>query len=119
MKMQLFMSRRVNFECVKDPLFKDFAMQCYGKFLRKDWGDMSDKDKEENDKAVFNGEVIMARYVYHPTLHTTGTRKDWELVIIVPEDRKFMQIIFKHELGRPRHQRQDVVLYDTCGNRLS
>lgn len=73
----------------EDENFQNFVKLCIGRYLRQDWGNLSDGDREANDLAALDGsERIFASYKY----------KDDEKVWIITEwDRSATTILFPED----------------------
>ena len=81
--------------------------QAVSKFQKGDWGDMHDKDKEENDKGKHNGEAICGFY----------KAGKYDIVVILPKERNRIDIMMKHELSKGSIHTP--VLYDGSGQRIT
>ena len=73
--------------------FADFVWRSLQRYLRGDWGDMTDGDKARNDEAVAAGEDggrIFGSYEHpeHP---------DWKVWAITESDRSCTTILFPDE----------------------
>lgn len=74
----------------KDIKFNAFIGKSFQRYMKFDWGDMEDEDKELNNKAVESGEErILAVYIYPDTKE--------EVYIITEWDRSVTTILFPHE----------------------
>ena len=73
-----------------DERFSSFVISSFERYLKCDWGDMSEEDKKANDEAVKYGDSrILAAYVYPQT-----GEKIW---IITEADRSYTTILFPEE----------------------
>lgn len=73
-----------------DEHFSSFVISSFERYLKCDWGDMSEEDKKANDEAVKYGDSrILAAYVYPQT-----GEKIW---IITEADRSYTTILFPEE----------------------
>lgn len=78
------MARGINVKMKEDEKFAQFVMDCYGRYLKQDWGDTCKEDWKMNDYAVKNGnDRIVARY--------------GNIFIITEWDRSVTTILFTHE----------------------
>lgn len=85
---RLMMTRGINDTIAEDEGFAKEVMNCLGRYIRKDWGDMCDEDKQLNDSAVINGDDrILAAY---------NTSKG-KIYIITEHDRSYTTVLFTHE----------------------
>lgn len=72
-----------------DKNFRHFVKLCVGRYLRKDWGNLSDGDREANDLAALEGdERIFASYKY---------KDDERIWIITDYDRSATTILFPED----------------------
>ena len=85
---RLVMTRGISDTIAENEVFKKEVMNCLGRYIRKDWGDMCDEDKQLNDMAVINDdERILAAY------NTT----EGKIYIITEHDRSYTTVVFSHE----------------------
>jgi len=69
--------------------FHMFVMESFfNKYVKCDWGTLSKEDKEQNDRAIIEGERIMAQY------DEPGQPRIW---IITEWDRSVTTILFPEE----------------------
>lgn len=72
-----------------DKSFRNFVKLCVGRYLRQDWGDLSDGDREANDLAALGGsERIFASYKHN---------EDEKVWIITEWDRSATTILFPED----------------------
>lgn len=69
--------------------FDRFVKTCLGRYANADWGDTCAEDRKTNDKALINGERILAVYIY-----PKSKIKIW---IITESDRSATTVLFPSE----------------------
>lgn len=76
--------------------FNNFISGCLARYLKEDWGDLDQEDKDTNDEAVKDGERILAAYNIPENieLEEDCDRKIW---IITEWDRSVTTILFPSE----------------------
>ena len=111
MQLRLFISAKAHHEIKNTPLFKEFLMESKARFIRQDWGDTSDAEKEANDRAVVMGADIAA-------LYKMKDRPSKAVVIIVPYPRGVMQILTEKELKTFKNRQRQFVIYGPDGKPL-
>lgn len=79
----------VNAQMETDNVFATFVKTSLGRYVKCDWGDLSEEDKKSNDDALDDDSRIFAAYVYPKT-----NEKIW---IITECDRSVTTILFPHE----------------------
>lgn len=85
---QLYMTKGIKTLFNESKDFRRFILECLDKYMRHDWGDLSDVDKEMNDSAIQNNDDrIFAHYN-----NTMG-----DIYIITEEDRSVTTILFTSE----------------------
>jgi len=84
---QVVMTRGVAHHCETDPENMLRITVCLRKHASGDWGDLCDDDKEENDRAVIDGDRILSAY-------KINGRKIW---IITEWDRSVTTVLFPDE----------------------
>ena len=85
---KIFMTRGINEEMASDESFEKEILKAFSRYLKKDWGEMCEEDKQINDEAVKSGNNrILAFYV---------TSKD-KIYIITEHDRSATTILFADE----------------------
>ena len=84
---RIVVTRGVADEMDESPLFAGEVAAGYDRYHRKDWGELSQEDKELNDQAIGAGERILAAY-------QTSKGKIW---IITERDRSVTTILFPGE----------------------
>jgi hypothetical protein len=52
----------VNEKVATDTAFAKHVTNSLGRFLRRDWGEMCDEDRNANDWSIDNGERVLAAY---------------------------------------------------------
>lgn len=72
---------------ISDKQFADFIAVSFRRYLKQDWGDISEEDKTLNDKALAEGTRILASYNY-------GIDKVW---IITEAGRSSTCFLFPEE----------------------
>ena len=88
---QLAATRAVYEEMERCPDFHEFVASSLARYQNADWGEMSDEDKSENDRALkYKNDRIFAAYA-HPD------RLDWKIWIITEWDRSATTILFPDE----------------------
>lgn len=81
---QWVMTRGINAKMKEDKNFAEFVIDCYGRYLKQDWGDTCEEDSKLNDLAVENyNDRIVARYD--------------NIFIITEYDRSVTTILFTDE----------------------
>lgn len=83
-------TRGVYEKCGKDLNFEKFVWDCLRRYWKLDWGDTCEEDKEQNDKAIREGERVMAEY-RHPK------KEEWRIWIITEWDRSVTTVLFPEE----------------------
>lgn len=84
---QIVATRSVADEMKASELFRLEVQEALQQYTSGDWGQMSETDKEENDRAVSEGERVLAAY-------QTSKGKIW---IITEWDRTATTILFPNE----------------------
>lgn len=84
---QIVATRSVADEMKASELFRLEVQEALQQYISGDWGQMSETDKEENDRAVSEGERVLAAY-------QTSKGKIW---IITEWDRTATIILFPNE----------------------
>lgn len=77
----------INEAMKEDNKFKYEVISFFTRYMAQDWGDLCDSDKEENEKALLNGNRILACY------HS----KKGKVYIITEADRSATTIMFASE----------------------
>ncbi|MCI6265584.1 MAG: hypothetical protein MR598_01905 [Erysipelotrichaceae bacterium] len=80
-------TRGINEAMKEDNKFKYEVISFFTRYMAQDWGDLCDKDKEENDKALLNDNRILACYL----------SKKGKVYIITEADRSTTTIMFASE----------------------
>lgn len=76
-----------------DPVFADNVRRAFYRYVKKDWGDLTQGDKDANDQALENGdERILASYWI---LNSESEKK--KIYIITEWDRSVTTILFADE----------------------
>lgn len=84
-------SRGVADTMAENPAFAQFVKRSLSRYLRGDWGEMFDSDKQSNDEAVSGGDLrIFAAYEYPGW-------KELKIWIITEADRSTTTVIFPSE----------------------
>lgn len=83
----VYMTRGVNALCKDNQECIDTINKVFNRYIHKDWGEMSEQDKELNDEAIEIGERIFASY-------ETKFGKIW---IITEWDRSATTILLPEE----------------------
>ena len=78
----------VNAEIQENEEFKFFSIESLAKFLRGDWGQVCEEDKETNDDALKLGNRLVGSY------EKEGLKKLW---IITEADRSTTTLLFPSE----------------------
>lgn len=74
-----------------DRIFAAFVSKSIRRYQNCDWGDTCKEDKESNDRAVENGERIVAVY------EQAGVREPMKIWIITEWDRSVTTVLFPEE----------------------
>lgn len=90
MKIPLLMSKKVYQRYYIDKNFKNFVSDAIGKFGKKDWGEVEEADKEDNEKAIIEKREVVGLY--------RDKRNNNEVIIILPAHRKNLDIFMHEEL---------------------
>ena len=57
------MTRGINEEILSDKNFSKEVLKAFSRYLKKDWGEMCEEDKQMNDEAIKSGnDRILASY---------------------------------------------------------
>lgn len=81
-------TRKIANACDKDPAFNTEVLQSIIRYERRDWGELSENDKQANDNAVENEDSrIFAAY----------ETKKGKIYIITEWDRSHTTILFANE----------------------
>lgn len=82
------MTRGINEEILSDKNFSKEVLKAFSRYLKKDWGEMCEEDKQMNDEAIKSGnDRILASY------ETTKGN----IYIITEHDRSATTILFADE----------------------
>lgn len=85
---RMVMTRGINEEMSSDEDFEKEVLKAFSRYLKKDWGEMCEEDKQMNDEAVRSGNNrILASY---------ETSKG-NIYIITEHDRSATTILFADE----------------------
>jgi len=87
---QVTVTRGVADRMNAETAFDYFVRVSLGRYVQCDWGDTCEEDKKTSDKAVKNGERIMAVYNYKD-------RADDQIWIITEWDRSVTTVLFPDE----------------------
>lgn len=81
-------TRKIANACDKDPVFNKEVLQSIVRYANKDWGEMSESDKQANDNAIKDEDSrIFAAY----------ETKKGKIYIITEWDRSYTTIMFANE----------------------
>lgn len=80
----------------ENAMFNDFVHSCFERYCICDWGDTPEDDKECNDRAIEDGERILAGYCI-PDDIDVGVHGDNKIWIITEWDRSVTTILFPSE----------------------
>lgn len=81
-------TQSIYFKCYKDEKFSKEVKDAFERYIKCDWGDLNESDKEMNDSAVENNnDRILARY-------NTSIKP---IYIITEYDRSMTTILFRDE----------------------
>lgn len=87
---RLVMTSGIARKITSDKDFQDFVNASFGRYIKGDWGDLSDEDKNANEEAVKCGDLrILAAYINPKT-----KEKIW---IITEANRSYTTILFPEE----------------------
>lgn len=75
----------------EDQKFNDFVSVCLSRYIMFDWGDTCDEDWEANNKAVLDGERVLAVYNIPETIESNFEEHLW---IITERDRSTTTLLF-------------------------
>ena len=84
---KVLMTRKVADLTAEDAKFANEILECMKKYINKDWGCLSEEDKQSNEEALENVDRILAAY-------QTSKGKIW---IITEWDRSSTTILFPEE----------------------
>ncbi|MDD3229393.1 MAG: hypothetical protein PHE09_09280 [Oscillospiraceae bacterium] len=84
---RILTTRGVSNEMEESPVFAGEVAAAFNRYQRKDWGELSQEDKDLNNQAIGAGERILAAY-------QTSKGKIW---IITEWDRSATTILFPSE----------------------
>lgn len=73
--------------------FRLFILEAIKRYLKCDWGDICDDDKEANKESLKNGSMLMGSYSYKDKAYN----KESIIWIITEGDRSVTTILFPHE----------------------
>lgn len=83
----------IHHECQSDPVFALNIQNAFRRYLKKDWGDLTQGDKDLNDQAVASGDDrILASYWI---VNSRAERK--KVYIITEYDRSVTTVLFADE----------------------
>ena len=85
---ELFISRGVNEKVAGDKDFAKFVAECLRRHAKRDWGDLDEQDKKENELSLREGFRILSSYRYK------DGKKIW---IITEADRSMTTVLFPEE----------------------
>jgi hypothetical protein len=83
---QIVATSGIAYDC-KDEAFSEFVNVCFARYLKGDWGDLCEEDKQENEHALIHGNRLFAAYE-----HPNG-----KIYIITEWDRSYTTILYYHE----------------------
>ena len=86
---QVVVTAGIHNKITADQDFHHFVINSFYRFLSGDWGELCTEDKEEMDKAVKNGNMIMGEY--------RSKKRGEKIWIITEADRHATTILFPHE----------------------
>lgn len=90
---QLVATAGISHETEIDPVFSHNVRNAFSRYMKKDWGDLSDSDKKMNDDAVKSGDDrILASYNI-----PTSQAETKKIYIITEWDRSVTTILFADE----------------------
>ncbi len=84
---KIYLTRGVNDKIAVNVAFAAFVLKSIQRHCIKDWGDLTDDDKQANDRALLEGTRILSAYIQ-------GIYKIW---IITEADRSATTILFPEE----------------------
>ena len=84
---QVCVTRGVNDRMAIDTPFYLFVWESLKRHVKRDWGDLSDEDKRENDLSLDR----------HLRLLSSYQRNEWKIWIITESDRLTTTILFPEE----------------------
>jgi len=74
--------------------FRDFCMHCLLRHRSRDWGDLGEEDKHQNDYAADHNERLLSAYRI-PRFYCLGYADS--IWIVTEADRSVTTILFPHE----------------------
>lgn len=86
---QVVITKSVDEKMKEDRSFRVFVRVSIGRYVHRDWGQTSDEDAKANNRAIQNGERILAVYKQPKT--------DITIWIITEADRSVTKILFPNE----------------------
>lgn len=86
---QVVVTKGIDEKMKEDRSFQVFVQVSIGRYVHRDWGQTSDEDAKANNRAIQNGERILAVYKQPKT--------DTTIRIITEADRSVTTILFPYE----------------------
>lgn len=86
---QVVVTKDVDEKMKEDRNFRVFVQVSIGRYVHRDWGHIGDEDAKANNRAIQNGERILAVYKQPKT--------DTTIRIITEADRSVTTILFPDE----------------------
>lgn len=86
---QVVVTKGIDEKMKEDRSFQVFVQVSIGRYVHRDWGQTSDEDAKANNRAIQNGERILAVYKQPKT--------DTTIRIITEADRSVTTILFPDE----------------------
>lgn len=84
---KVLMTKKIASTVSESTTFANEILECMKKYINKDWGCLSEEDKQSNEEALENSDRILAAY-------QTSKGKVW---IITEWDRSYTTILFSEE----------------------
>ena len=85
---RIFITRAMNERMLNDESFRDEVLKAFSRYLKMDWGEMCEEDKQMNDEAIKNGnDRILSAY----------ETSEGKIYIITEHDRSATTILFANE----------------------
>lgn len=73
----------------EDKDFADFVQESFRRYIKCDWGDTCEEDKQTNEDALRDGERLLAVYIYPKTGEKIWIITEWDRSVttaLFPED---------------------------------
>lgn len=85
---KLVMTRAIAAQIEESEGFAAYVWRCLGRYVRCDWGDKSEHDRQANESAVANNDGRIF------TSYEDDNHPDWHIWIITEADRSYTTVLF-------------------------